>query len=1276
MQEPLSNIDSDAAYQRVFFYRRFLINLLVLMLFGVGIGSAQADSELAIWTAESDDFTRQIGDIPFECGGCHTVANPATLKMTAPSQVAHDEDEVDLEIEGLLGSGKYAYWQYQVVGDVDGELITNARSNSSQPVPFALSDDTITVRYCLLDVSDNTSIRRWNCGSTDVTRAEKPNDPPEITSSIPADLDVEKNSAAYTFTVVATDDSPGITLSVASQNTTVVAVDSSASPSYTLGFVGVGDTSVDITATDSQGLVASQSFMVSVTDDDPGEPDEPPTITSTNPGNMTLTALGSTFMFTVTAEDDQAAPEIKVTTSDSQVVEVSPGSAGAFTLIPSNAGTSTITITATDSAGKTDTQRFTVTVESRQVIEAPNTAPMVSFDVLITGAIDMNIGGIISVGIDISDDKPETVSVETSSSNAAVATATFTEPSTLTIDAKSSGSAKITLTVTDAGLLQDNVSVDVIVATDNTAPEAKPDSIVISAQSGAVLLDVLENDSDNDGDTLTIVLDANRSSQGNPITVSDVKVSYQVNTALSDNDSFSYRAKDPSGALSDSVVVTLTPSDQDGDGFSDARDNCPDLPNPDQSDLDSDNVGDLCDVDPDGDGFPGISGIPFESGRELVEAKCLTCHLTGTGGAPLFQDDAAWNARIAQAGGKPEDMLDSVLNGKGIMQGFADSYSTQALIQAIRYLSGREDTGITPPEAEADLDLDNEPDATDNCINVPNTDQLDSDGNGVGNACEPLADRDGDGYPFELDDDDGNANRLLARLPVGTNSTVFTSAGTLRLGRIAYAVAQANDFEKAAVILSDSEFSQGVELAFPSVSVSPDTQFSSLMGVMNLDMASNSSSDAEVIIQLGSNLPLNPVIRVFDTSNGLWSDFSTDASGQVASAPATSSGCPINTSANYQNGLTAGLPCVRVRVQDGGLNDADGVSNGQAELIMNITSGRVLGTDGTTDPVDTNPSKSGGGSTSIWVLALLLFRYFLVGLFPVGSLSRMRNSVLWATLMIGSVYSMGLSAAQLTGVDLKFINDSNPAKAEFDRDIEEASSFLGRLSGNLYSRSLRSDDVVNSGFSLNGSASYEHNVDIEGLGESRYRASADWFRENKKRSGSPFVRFGLGITYIDSETQRRDGVAIDSGASINFQPTSFFDTTLGAQVAVTDAETEVFDTTKFTLFATANFSPTPKLVLRTGLRYVMGDEVSTATPTLNIVNSAEVIEPDEAFGGAAEERFAYLIGANSAIAEAGIGYAITGSVQANLLYRFVSTEADGDISYDRSLIEFTVGIDL
>ena len=61
----------------------------------------------------------------------------------------------------------------------------------------------------------------------------------------------------------------------------------------------------------------------------------------------------------------------------------------------------------------------------------------------------------------------------------------------------------------------------------------------------------------------------------------------------------------------------------------------------------------------------------------------------------------------------------------------------------------------TPP---SDADGDGIPDATDNCPNTPNADQLDSDGDGTGDVCDPTPqpDADGDGVP-DADDNCPNA---------------------------------------------------------------------------------------------------------------------------------------------------------------------------------------------------------------------------------------------------------------------------------------------------------------------------------------------------------------------------------------------------------------------------------------------------------------------------------------------------------------------------------------
>jgi hypothetical protein len=54
-------------------------------------------------------------------------------------------------------------------------------------------------------------------------------------------------------------------------------------------------------------------------------------------------------------------------------------------------------------------------------------------------------------------------------------------------------------------------------------------------------------------------------------------------------------------------IVRLRFDDADQDGVVDARDNCPNVPNPDQRDTDHDGLGDACDPDDDNDGIPDAS---------------------------------------------------------------------------------------------------------------------------------------------------------------------------------------------------------------------------------------------------------------------------------------------------------------------------------------------------------------------------------------------------------------------------------------------------------------------------------------------------------------------------------------------------------------------------------------------------------------------------------------------------------------------------------------------
>ncbi|MEN8108885.1 MAG: thrombospondin type 3 repeat-containing protein [Pseudomonadota bacterium] len=62
--------------------------------------------------------------------------------------------------------------------------------------------------------------------------------------------------------------------------------------------------------------------------------------------------------------------------------------------------------------------------------------------------------------------------------------------------------------------------------------------------------------------------------------------------------------------------VGWTPADADGDGVADSADNCPQDPNPDQTDTDSDGAGDACDNDIDGDGLDNATELSLGTNPE------------------------------------------------------------------------------------------------------------------------------------------------------------------------------------------------------------------------------------------------------------------------------------------------------------------------------------------------------------------------------------------------------------------------------------------------------------------------------------------------------------------------------------------------------------------------------------------------------------------------------------------------------------------------------------
>jgi len=421
----------------------------------------------------------------------------------------------------------------------------------------------------------------------------------------------------------AVDDTATVTVNSSDNSFDVLANDSDPE-SAALTIAGVGATSAGGTATtdgstitytpatDFTGMetftyiasdgVLTDTATVTVTvnaepNNDPVATDDTPTVSANSTDNQ-LNVLnndtdpdGDTLTITSVGDPNQGG----TATTDGTFITYTPAT-------DFSDASEVFTYTISDGRGGTDTATVTVNVTAM-----PNQAPD-AVDDTASVAPDSSDNTIDVLSNDTDPDGDSlTITAVGATNQGGVATTTG---SVVTYSPASgfSGTEIFTYTISDGRSGTDTALVTVNVTADNTPPVAVDDTDTVEAESSNNTIDVLANDSDADGDPLTITA-IGAANQGGMAALTDgSSVMYTPALGFSGTEVFTYTVSDGNGGSATAVVeVTVTAIDANADADSDGILNGDEDRNGDgiygNDDTDNDGTPDYLDPDDDGDGI-------------------------------------------------------------------------------------------------------------------------------------------------------------------------------------------------------------------------------------------------------------------------------------------------------------------------------------------------------------------------------------------------------------------------------------------------------------------------------------------------------------------------------------------------------------------------------------------------------------------------------------------------------------------------------------------------
>lgn len=532
---------------------------LTLAIVSVTEGSAQITSEAAIEFTPETDFNGTASIIySITDPGGNSANGTITITVTAVNDAPQaQDDEISVAEEETI-----TLTPMDNDSDVDGDSLSiiSAQATSGD-VSFSDTDITYTapdtpgedtVTYTISDPDGETATATISITINNVQDAPVAEDDSVSTN---------EDTAVEISPLENDTDEDGDSLSVTINSVTNGSAEVTASETiiYSPEENFFGTASIVYTATDTEGNSDSATITITVTPVNDA-PDARNDSASTNEDtSVTVSPLANDS----DAENDPLTIEIITTTNGTSVVNAD--NSVTFTPETDFNGSARISYTLFDSSNASDTARISITVI------AVNDAPIATDD---TATVDEGESITLTPLDNDSDVEGDDLSISAASAqNGVVTISTDAQSLTYTAETNFSGTDTISYTVTD-GTDSDTGTITVTVNNVNTTPVANSDSFDVFAGE-TTELDVLANDSDVDGDTLSIT---QASATLGTVTISNDEsfISYTAPSDTTTTDSVSYTISDPSGATASSTASisiaqrTLEGEfDTDGDGNSD-----------------------------------------------------------------------------------------------------------------------------------------------------------------------------------------------------------------------------------------------------------------------------------------------------------------------------------------------------------------------------------------------------------------------------------------------------------------------------------------------------------------------------------------------------------------------------------------------------------------------------------------------------------------------------------------------------------------------------------